>query len=64
MPKLGDFVENPDSTFGQLQELLKTMDIPLNRFGDLRWLARNIGINNSNHPNLDKAVALIKKLSS
>jgi hypothetical protein len=38
------------------------MDIPKMRFDDLGWLTRNIGINNSNHPNFILATWLIEKL--
>lgn len=50
----------------RLDEILSTMDIPSLRKNtdndnNLRWLLRNIRINNSNHPDIDEAVALIKK---
>lgn len=52
-------VQNP---FDNLHSILKTMSIPFNKRGDLKWLARNIAIENSNHPRIDDAEELIKKL--
>ena len=38
----------------ELENLTRTMDIPIQRQKDFRWLMRNAGINNPNHKNLDK----------
>lgn len=46
----------------ELQRVLSGMDIPKLRFDDLKWLDRNLAINNSNHPNFILATWLIKKL--
>jgi hypothetical protein len=46
----------------ELHRVLENMDIPKMRFDDLGWLTRNIGINNSNHPNFILATWLIEKL--
>lgn len=46
----------------ELHRYLNSMDIPKLRFNDVNWLDRNIGINNSNHPNFLIASWLIKKL--
>jgi hypothetical protein len=48
--------------FDDLQLILSTMNVPKNRKGDLRWLARNIAINNGDHPRLDDAKTLLRKL--
>ena len=50
----------------RLDEILSTMDIPsLRKHTDndsnLRWLLRNIRINNNNHPDIDEAVTLLKR---
>jgi hypothetical protein len=46
----------------ELYRVLENMDIPKLRFNDIGWLDRNIGINNSNHPNFLLASWLITKL--
>jgi hypothetical protein len=48
--------------FDDLQELLKDMNVPKERLGDIRWLARNLGIHNGHHPRLDETQSLIRKL--
>lgn len=45
----------------RLQEILDTMEIPKERKTDIKWLRRNIRINNSNHPDIDEAVEIMKK---
>lgn len=49
--------------FDKLQEIIAEMDVPSQRKGDLRWLSRNLGVRNSNHPRFGEAVILIKKLT-
>jgi hypothetical protein len=44
----------------ELQRLLQTMSVPTKRRFDIPWLARNLAIQNRNHPNLPKAMRLIK----
>ena len=46
----------------ELHRVLENMDIPKLRFNDIAWLDRNIGINNSEHPNFLLATWLISKL--
>jgi len=46
----------------ELEEILKTMDIPTARLKDTRWLQRNLGIRNSDHPDFKQAMELIKSL--
>lgn len=46
----------------RLAELLKTMNVPIKRVDDINWLARNIHINNKNHPNLAEAAFIIEGL--
>ena len=45
-----------------LQTYLKRMDVPVQRFYDLPWLCRNLGIKNSNHVDYDKAIDIIHEL--
>lgn len=51
----------------RLLEILRSMDIPqFRRVVDpdgLKWLGRNIGIANGNHPDLEEALDLMRKLS-
>ena len=46
----------------ELQELLHGMDIPENRKSDIGWLNRNLAIRNSDHPNFEPAISVIKSL--
>lgn len=50
----------------RLTEILSSMDIPASRTditneSNVRWLLRNIHINNGDNPNLDEAINLIKQ---
>lgn len=44
----------------ELESILNTMNIPSARKKDLGWLNRNIEINNGQHPDIDRALQLIK----
>jgi len=51
----------------ELAGILEEMDIPefrkhLNRFGNLRWLSRNMLIRNTNHPKGLQAIRIVMKL--
>ena len=50
-----------------LKTVLETMDVPemrrdTSRFANIRWLGRNLKINNQNHPMLETAVEMIEFL--
>lgn len=47
----------------ELEDILNTMDIPHFRKKDIGWLMRNIQINNNEHPDIDRALSLIKDIS-
>ncbi len=55
------------SDIEELQKIIETMDIPQMRRNlipqNIMWLNRNLRINNSQHPDIEKAMTLIKKLS-
>lgn len=44
----------------RLAEILASMDVPEARKQDWRWLLRNLGIRNANHPDFNDAIILIK----
>lgn len=44
----------------RLQEILQTMDVPIRRVNDYSWLARNLAIRNSKHPDFVEAKQLIR----
>jgi len=49
-----------------LVEALSTMDIPalrrdLNKESNIRWLQRNIAINNNKHPRIEEATMLLTR---
>lgn len=51
----------------QIEKELKQMSLPIHRKtirgGDsLRWLARNLGINNREHPKFEQVMELIKQV--
>lgn len=47
----------------RLVALLQTMDVPVARLNDYRWLIRNLGIQNSNHPDFAEALRLAMFMS-
>lgn len=52
----------------RLKEILSTMDIPesrqdINSATNLRWLGRNLAINNGAHPDAGEALLLIRDLT-
>lgn len=60
-------VKNREQVISQLAETIRGMDIPARRKElvqkeDLRWLARNLGIRNSEHPKFTTAMELLKGL--
>lgn len=50
-----------------LMEILLTMDLPRDRMVlstyNVAWLLRNIQINNANHPELERAIRLLKDMA-
>jgi hypothetical protein len=48
----------------ELQQILAGMDIPAERLTDLGWLARNLPICNGEHPDLERALGLIRRLKA
>lgn len=48
----------------KLSDILKDMDVPEKRRGDIRWLNCNLGIRNKEHPDFDEAMELIQILNS
>ena len=50
-----------------LKTALESMDVPemrrdTSRFSNIRWLGRNLKINNRNHPMLETAVEMVEFL--
>ena len=54
-----DLLPDPEK---RLQEILSTMDVPVRRKNDINWLARNLSIKNSDHPQLSDALFIIEGL--
>ncbi len=44
----------------KFKQMLLTMDVPINRLTDYRWLIRNLPIRNSNHPQIEIAMEFIR----
>jgi len=53
-------------TLAQLLPILPTMDVPTERMriskANIRWLLRNLRINNGEHENIELAISLLKEL--
>jgi hypothetical protein len=47
----------------ELYSILSQMEIPPDRFDDLAWLGRNLGIRNGSHPLFKQACDLIRKIT-
>lgn len=47
----------------KLKTMLKGMDIPSYRYEDPKWLSRNLGVRNSEHPRFKEAMELISQLT-
>lgn len=47
----------------QLRELTAGMDLPQFRREDPKWLLKNLGVRNADHPNFSKAAELAKELA-
>jgi hypothetical protein len=47
----------------RLNEILQTMDIPEGRIHDFFWLRRNLAFNNSEHPDFEEAIRILKQIS-
>jgi len=54
--------DNTKELLDRLRELTNDMDVPEYRKDSPRWLARNLGIRNKEHPNYSKAKELISYL--
>lgn len=60
-----DFSESvKKQLLNELENLTRSMDIPLARQKDPNWLLRNADINNPGHKNLDKIIRICKFLIS
>ena len=59
--------EDADRRRSSLRTLLDQFDVPEARktltYSDLRWLSRNLSINNSENPMLDTVLSLVRWLS-
>ena len=47
----------------KLSFILNDMDVPPFRKNDVGWLMRNISIRNADHPRINEAIDLIKKIA-
>lgn len=50
----------------RLRTLLTTMDVPSEKAkvaddGDIQWLGRNLGLRNSDHPDMEEARSLLEE---
>ena len=46
----------------ELHRLTSKMDVPGTRQTSIHWLARNLAVRNSNHPNFPRAMELVTEL--
>jgi hypothetical protein len=54
--------ENNEQLFNELEKLTREMNVPALRQKDTGWLLRNAGINNANHPNINKVIEICNAL--
>lgn len=59
-----EMIENEDNLRSRLTDILSQMDVPPDRFNDLNWLRRNMGIRNRTHAGFLEANEIIRKLST
>ena len=55
-------VDYSSKEYIELAQLLTTMCVPQARITDIRWLCRNIQIQNGTHPNIQQVMVLIKNI--
>lgn len=48
--------------YSKFQNLLESMDVPINRKKDYRWLSRNLFIRNKNHEHFQQASFYLKAI--
>lgn len=47
----------------ELEGLVKKMDVPTFKYRSVKWLARNLVVRNSKHPDYQKAMELVTELA-
>ncbi len=55
-------MKEKDLLLEELRVLTEDMDIPVFRRESIVWLEKHLGKRNSDHPNFNKAMEIIKKL--
>jgi hypothetical protein len=50
-----------ENKLDQIEIITTKMDIPILRRRDVRWLIRNVGVRNSDHPDFLKLIDLLKQ---
>lgn len=51
-------------SLSRLESLTRNMDVPVFRRTSIKWLARNLAIRNSDHPDFQEAMDVIKILDN
>jgi len=52
---------DPENKLDQIEIITTKMDIPILRRRDARWLIRNVGVRNLDHPDFLKLIDLLKQ---
>lgn len=55
-------MKEKDLLLKRLRELTSKMDVPVYRHDSVIWLSKNLKVRNSDHPNFEEAISIIKKL--
>jgi len=55
-------MKEKDLLLKRLRDLTSKMDVPVFRRDSVFWLSRNLGVRNSEHPDFEEAIKIIKKL--
>jgi iron-sulfur cluster repair protein YtfE (RIC family) len=61
MAKAFEYKTKPN-IFDELQEILQDMNVPKKKCGNMKWLYKNLELENMDHPDIKKAIKLLEKL--
>jgi hypothetical protein len=55
-------MKEKDLLLERLRVLTSKMDVPVFRRDSIFWLSKNLGVRNSDHPDFNEAIDIVKKL--
>jgi hypothetical protein len=54
--------EEVEKKFVELENLVENMNVPSFRTRSVSWLFRNLGMQNSGHPDFERAMSIVREL--